>query len=338
MSATPDAAGSQDGAAAAPRSPALRTRGLTKRYGDLTAVRELDLEVREGEVFGLLGPNGAGKTTTILMLLGLTEPTAGEARVHGLDPLRSSLEIKRQVGYLPDNVGFYDGLSGRENLRYTAALNGIERSLADARIAELLERVGLSEAADRRVETYSRGMRQRLGIADVLVKRPRTAILDEPTVGIDPEGTREILQLIFGLSRNEGITVLLSSHLLYQVQEICDRVGIFVAGRMVAEGPVRELGERLIGQGPWVVEVGLRPADGAVAALEGIDGVERVESGPEFHLVSCRGDLRGDIARRFASAGSRWELTHLLLRGSALDEIYRRYFQEGVASDVDRRP
>ncbi|HVM12605.1 MAG TPA: ABC transporter ATP-binding protein, partial [Actinomycetota bacterium] len=195
--------------------PAIRTRGLTKRYGDLTAVDRLDLEVRRGEIFGLLGPNGAGKTTTILMLLGLSEPTAGTAEVVGLDPTRRPLEVKRHVGYLPDNVGFYGTLSGRENLRYTARLNGLAASSADDRIDDLLEQVGLAEAGDRRVETYSRGMRQRLGIADALVKDPEVLILDEPTVAIDPEGVAEILALIRGLARDRGVTMLLSSHLLH---------------------------------------------------------------------------------------------------------------------------
>src|SRR5688500_5378966 len=161
------------------QTAAIRTKGLTKRYGDFTAVDNLDLTVRHGEVFGLLGPNGAGKTTTILMLLGLSEPTEGGARVLDLDPARNPLAVKRQVGYLPDNVGFYGGMTGRHNLRYTAKLNGIEKKLTEERIDQLLARVGLSDAADNRVDTYSRGMRQRLGLADVLVKGPSIVILDE---------------------------------------------------------------------------------------------------------------------------------------------------------------
>jgi ABC-2 type transport system ATP-binding protein len=198
------------------------TRGLTKRYGRVVAVEDLNLEVAEGEVFGLLGPNGSGKTTTILMLLGLTEPTSGEARVLGLDPMREPLKVKAKVGYLPDQVGFYGELTAWENLRYTTRLLGLPEAEAKARMEEVLKRMGLWEVKDRRVSAFSRGMRQRLGLAEVLLKRPQVAILDEPTLGLDPEAAREFLGLIKDL-KAEGITVLLSSHLLHQVQEICDR-------------------------------------------------------------------------------------------------------------------
>ena len=160
-------------------------------------------------MFGLLGPNGAGKTTTVLMLLGLTEPTRGVVRVVGLDPTREPLAVKRQVGYLPDNVGFYPTLTGRENLRYTAKLNGIARSEAEARIDELLHEVRLEDAADKRADTYSRGMRQRLGIADALVKQPSVLILDEPTIAIDPSGVEELLALLRRLVDERNLTVLL---------------------------------------------------------------------------------------------------------------------------------
>src|SRR5690606_30866566 len=175
-------------AAAGERRPVIEARGLTKRYGRHTAVAGLDLTIYEGEVFGLLGPNGAGKTTTILMLLGLTEPTAGSVRVLGWDPARDPIEVKRAVGYLPENIGFYDDMTGRENLLYTARLNGLPERDAQERIDSLLTAVGLEGAGDRLVRVYSRGMRQRLGLADVLVKRPRMIILDEPTLGIDPAG------------------------------------------------------------------------------------------------------------------------------------------------------
>ncbi|MBC7340011.1 MAG: ABC transporter ATP-binding protein [Firmicutes bacterium] len=213
-------------------------RGLTKRYGELVAVDHLDLDIYEGEVFGLLGPNGAGKTTTILMLLGLTEPSEGTVRVAGHDPTREPLAVKRLAGYLPDNVGFYEDMTGRENLRYTARLNRLPPAPAEERIAALLDSVGLGGDADRPVREYSRGMRQRLGLADALVKDPRLLILDEPTLGIDPEGVREVLALIVRLAREEKRTVLISSHLLHQIQEICDRVGIFVRGRLVDPGPI----------------------------------------------------------------------------------------------------
>lgn len=218
--------------------------GLTRRYGDFVAVDDLSFHVASGEIYGLLGPNGAGKTTTILMLLGLSEPTAGEARVLGLDPARAPLEVKRRVGYLPDSVGFYGRLTGRENLDYTARLNGIGVDAAAGRIDALLDSVGLTDAADRPTETYSRGMLQRLGLADALVKQPAVLILDEPTASIDPAGVAELLDLIRGLVASEGLAVLLSSHLLSQVEQLCDRVGIFSHGRLIAEGSMVELAER----------------------------------------------------------------------------------------------
>ncbi len=156
----------------------IEASGLTKRYGEKTAVDRLNLQIERGEVFGLLGPNGAGKTTTILMLLGLTEPTSGRARVDGLDPTRDPLAVKARVGYLPDDVGFYDGLTARQNLRYTAALNRIPRREAEERITRVLDDVGLAADADRRVSSFSRGMRQRLGLSDTLIKEPSILILD----------------------------------------------------------------------------------------------------------------------------------------------------------------
>jgi ABC-2 type transport system ATP-binding protein len=236
-------------------APLLRTQELTKKYGDFTAVDGLSLELRHGEIYGLLGPNGAGKTTTILMLLGLSEPTSGEARVLGLDPTRSALEVKRRVGYLPDAVGFYPGLTGRENLRYTARLNGLPRTDAEAKITSLLAEVGLAEAADRPVETYSRGMLQRLGIADALMKDPEIPILDEPTTAIDPTGVTQLLALIRGFVAQRGIGVLLSSHLLEQVERLCDRIGIFSRGRLVAEGSVSGLSRRAGEEGLHLDEI-----------------------------------------------------------------------------------
>ena len=164
----------------------IEARGLAKRYGMARVVDGIDLSVAEGEVVGLLGPNGAGKTTTILMLLGLTEPSEGSVRILGKDPLREPLAVKREVGYLPDSVGFYDNLSGRDNLRYTARLGGLNTHEAEARMAEALERVRLTDVGSKPVATYSRGMRQRLGLAELLMRRSRIAILDEPTAGLGP--------------------------------------------------------------------------------------------------------------------------------------------------------
>jgi ABC-2 type transport system ATP-binding protein len=228
----------------------IETARLSKRYGRQVAVDELTLSVREGEIFGFLGPNGAGKTTTILMLLGLSEPSAGTARVCGLDPTREAVRVKRLVGYLPENVGFYEDMTGFQNLQYVARLNGIPDRVARPKITGLLGEVGLADAAGKRVGAYSRGMRQRLGIAEVLVKDPRLLILDEPTLGLDPDGTVRMLDMIRGLSRERGLTVFFSSHLLDQVERISDRVGIMLRGQLVAAGTVDELATRSPGEGP----------------------------------------------------------------------------------------
>ncbi|NWF91445.1 MAG: ABC transporter ATP-binding protein [Syntrophaceae bacterium] len=225
----------------------IETEGLTKKYNSYTAVNNLTLRIREGEVFGFLGPNGAGKTTTLLMFLGLTEPTSGKVRVSGLDPTREPLRIKEKVGYLPENVGFYDDMDARQNLRYVARLNRIPDEISSRRIDELLKMVGLFEEAGKKVGTYSKGMRQRLGIAEVLVKEPSIVFLDEPTIGLDPDGTNRMLELIQSLSREKNITVFLSSHLLEQVQKICDRVGIMIKGNLVAIGPIDELAQKKLG-------------------------------------------------------------------------------------------
>lgn len=232
----------------------IRTSELVKQYGDVTAVDHLNLEIHKGEVFGLLGPNGAGKTTTTLMLLGLTDPTSGTAEINGLDCTRDALAVKKIVGYLPDNVGFYPDMSGRENLIFSGMMNGLTRKEAEERAVGLLERVGMTYAADRKTGIYSRGMRQRLGIADVLMKDPEIIIMDEPTLGIDPSGMRELTALIRELSVKDGRTILISSHELYQIQEISDRVGIFVKGRMIACGCIDELGQQLQNEGLYMVD------------------------------------------------------------------------------------
>ncbi|MFQ5829955.1 MAG: ABC transporter ATP-binding protein [Candidatus Methylomirabilia bacterium] len=225
----------------------IETHELTKRYGNQVAVDRLTLQVKPGEVFGFLGPNGAGKTTTFLMLLGLSEPTTGTARVCGYDPVRESLKVKRVVGYLPENVGFYEDMSAFDNLRYVARLNGLrDRGLA-GKIEELLDRVGLLPEARKRVGAYSRGMCQRLGIAEVLLKDPRVVLLDEPTLGLDPDGTLRMLEMIRSLSRDRGITVFFSSHLLDQVQRISNRVGIMLHGNLVGAGPLDELAKKTLG-------------------------------------------------------------------------------------------
>jgi ABC-2 type transport system ATP-binding protein len=313
-----------------PEGTVIAVRRLTKEYEGLEhpAVDSLNLTIRAGEVFGLLGPNGAGKTTTVLMLLGLTEPTRGVVRVLGLDPTRQPLAVKRKVGYLPDNVGFYAGMTGRENLLYTARLNGIPRQAAQARVDELLRDVRLEEAGDRDAGKYSRGMRQRLGIADAMVKDPSVLILDEPTIAIDPAGVEELLALLRRLVKERNLTVLLSSHILGQVQSLCDRVGFFSEGRLVAAGPLDELAR---GTGRSIeFEVGI---DGPPSTIDEvtrkIPGVIRVgpnERDERLRVVVADRDVAAAIGSALAGAGA--SLVHLRRRGDDLLELYRRYVPE----------
>ena len=326
----------------------IKTRGLTKEYDDLVAVDHLDLDIRAGEIFGLLGQNGAGKTTTILMLLGLTEPTEGAARVVGLDPSRGPLEVKRRVGYLPDAVGFYGEMTGRENLRYTARLNRLDGASMDDTIESVLEQVGLTDRADDRVDTYSRGMIQRLGIADALIKDPDVLILDEPTTAIDPLGVSEILELLRRLVTERSMAILLSSHLLNQVQSVCDRIGIFSAGRLIGQGTMAQLAERF-GEGKQELEVGLdihSDADKARArsvlgAVHGVTSIaESVRPGDPWHLTIERGVDPAAVrsAVLAAVAAEHLPLTSIRTVVPSLEDIYRKAVaRPGGTSRVESR-
>jgi ABC-2 type transport system ATP-binding protein len=302
----------------------IEVRGLTKRYGNTTAVDGISFAISRGEIFGLLGPNGAGKTTTILMLLGLSDVTSGTVRVLGHDPGREPLQVKSRVGYLPDSVGFYENLTAVENLTYTARLIGIPLPEREDRIEAALARVGLTEVAHHRVGTYSRGMRQRLGLAEIVMKKASVAILDEPTSGLDPQATAEMLEMIRALKR-DGVAVLLSSHLLDRVQSVCDRVALFEKGRIVLMGTVPELARQVLGGG-YHVEV---EADGAglaerLAQVPGVRSVERLGSG-RFRLLS-EGDVRPQAAAAVVNAGG--ALRRLSVEEPSLDAIYNRYFQK----------
>ena len=305
--------------------PVVEAQGLGKRYNGFQAVHDLDLTIDEGEIFGLLGPNGSGKTTTILMLLGLTEPTSGSVSICGYDPVRNPIAVKRRVGYLPENVGFYDDLTARENLRFVARLNGMRDRDSAAKIDELISLVGLEDAADRPVRTFSRGMRQRLGIADVLIKDPEFVILDEPTSGIDPEGAIKLLDMIVELRNSRGMTVMLSSHLLHQVQRICDRVGIMHRGGIVAKGTVGELGKGEEGQEQLELQVDeITPL--LLSRLREIEGVSAVEPDGDRIRLTCAQDVRAQVARTVVEHGA--NLLELRRPGLTLEDIYLRYFQE----------
>ena len=228
----------------APMETAVEIRDLVKdfrpagRKEPLRAVDRVSLTIAPGEVYGLIGPNGSGKSTTMKALLGLVQPDAGVCRIFGNDSM--AVDSRQDVGFLPENPYFYKHLSGAETLRFYGKLCGLRGAKLEARVKELLHLVDLDGAADRRLGGYSKGMLQRIGLAQALVQEPRLVILDEPTAGVDPVGSREIRDLIFDL-KARGITVFLCSHLLEQVQEVCDRVGIIFRGKMVKEGRIDEL-------------------------------------------------------------------------------------------------
>ena len=301
----------------------LSAKGLSKRYGPVAAVSGVDLELHRGEILGVLGPNGAGKTTTILMLLGLTEPSGGSIVVDGFDPMRAPLEVKRRVGYLPDSVGFYDSLTARENLRYTARLAGLDRKQTDANIARALRRVGLDAVADRRVRTLSHGMRQRLGLAEVLMKGVEVAVLDEPTSGLDPQASFDLLDIIRSF-KVDGTAVLLSSHLLDRVQAVCDRVALFHKGRIVLQGTVPDLARRVFG-GVYVFELDLDGDLDAVSLFAALPGVHQATTTGGTTRVLADRDMRAELAQAVVASGA--ALRRLVSVEPSLDAIYRRYFE-----------
>ena len=301
----------------------IEADNLVKRYDGVPVVKGISFSVERGEIFGLLGPNGAGKTTTILMLLGLSDISSGKARVLGHDPAREPLTVKRRVGYLPDQVGFYDNLSASENLRYTARLMGLERAEREGKIRSALGHVGLAEIANKRVGTFSRGMRQRLGLAEILMKEAEIAILDEPTSGLDPQATLELLEIIRDLKRRR-VSVLLSSHLLERVQSVCDRVALFSEGHIVLLGSVPELGRQVLGGG-FRVEVEAQ-GEGLAERIAAIPGVQKVEAdGADRVRLLADHDVRPEAAAAVVGAGGR--LLRLSVEEPSLEAIYTHYFK-----------
>jgi ABC-2 type transport system ATP-binding protein len=301
----------------------IEVENLTKRYDGAAVVNGISFSVARGEIFGLLGPNGAGKTTTILMLLGLSDISEGRARVLGYDPVRQPLQVKRRVGYLPDQVGFYDNLTAAENLRYTARLMGLQRGERAEKIRDALGHVGLADVTDKRVAIFSRGMRQRLGLAEILMKDAEIAILDEPTSGLDPQATTELLNIIRDLKQH-GVTVLLSSHLLERVQSVCDRVALFNQGNIALIGSVPELGRQVLGGGFRVeVEAEGKGLAERLAAVPGVQQVEPVGQG-RWRLTSDH-DVRPEAAAAVVAAAGR--LLRLSVEEPSLEAIYTGYFK-----------
>lgn len=313
--------------------PIIKTKKLSKSYANVLAVDNLDLSIYQGEVFGLLGPNGAGKSTTILMLMGLCEPSKGIAEVCGYNATIDTLAVKEKVGFLPDNVGFYNHRSGLDNLEFIGMLNGLTQNKVRKKAHQLLEKVGLQKDAHRKVGEYSKGMKQRLGLAEVLIKDPQVIILDEPTIGIDPSGVKDFLELIVSLSKHERITVLFSSHQLHQVQRVCDRVGIFVKGKLLACGDLQTLSHNLFQTDAFASEFQLQASVGDISAFkmelkEKLPDISRVEKQKRnTWVVNSKKDIRAELSDFLVS--KKHNILLLKEKHYGLDEIYQQYFEGG---------
>lgn len=311
------------------KNPIIQIKDLSKCYGSIKAVDDLNLDVYQGEIFGLLGPNGAGKTTTILMMLGLTEPSTGSVHVCGCQSTNNPIVVKRKVGYMPDSLGFYDQMTALDNLMYIARLNGLGDNEAMSRALEVLETVGLTADKDQKTGTYSRGMKQRLGLAEVLIKKPEVIIMDEPTLGIDPTGVKDFLSLIKFLSREQRITVLLSSHHLHHVQQVCDRVGIFVKGKLLAQGNIDDLSKTLFGHEGYVISIKVAqeiPQSWAPnSELMQWDGLDKISIDGKTLEFTCSKDLTAALVRFFVKAD--YDVLNVQQKDYGLDEIYEKYFE-----------
>jgi ABC-2 type transport system ATP-binding protein len=304
-------------------APPIEARGLVKRYGDLVAVDHVDLTVSAGDVYGYLGPNGAGKTTSLRMLLGLIRPDGGSARLFGRDPLLEGARALDGVAGFVEAPRFYPYLSGRRNLELVAALDG---DGAAARIDEALEVVDLADRAGDRVGGYSHGMRQRLGIAGALVRAPQLLLLDEPTTGLDPAGMRDMRALIRRLA-DQGITVLLSSHLMGEVEELCDRVAIVRSGRVVYEGALDDLIATTAGR------YELRTTDDARAAeiARHERGVESLATGQRGLTFAAGEEAAARLSIALAEAGV--GITALVPRTATLEELFFRMTEGDAAAE-----
>ncbi|MBS7642329.1 ABC transporter ATP-binding protein [Candidatus Bathyarchaeota archaeon] len=313
----------------------IETYGLTKVYrsggGAVVAVDKLDFTVEKSSIFGLLGPNGAGKTTLLMMLTGLTLPTNGSGRVLGYDIVRESREIRRRVGFLPEGFGFYEHLTAEQNLEYIAALNDIPKPERRKRIEDILSLVGLYEVKNRRVSSFSRGMKQRLGIAQALIKDPELLLLDEPTAGLDPEGSRAFKDLVLKLN-SEGRTIVLSTHLLFEVGPLCSSIAIMNRGRIVVQGRVKDLISKLMSEVGYKIYVEVRGDLGKLAsALTGMEGVRGVRIGVDSLYVDSTRDIRVDIVK--IASDMKVEISSIRVEEPSLEDLFIRYYR-GEASNA----
>jgi ABC-2 type transport system ATP-binding protein len=307
---------------------AIETYDLTKIYKSegkkVLALDHVNLKVERNSVFGLLGPNGAGKTTLIMTLIGLTLPSSGSAKVLGFDVVKESLKIRRKVGVLPEGADFYDHLTARQNLNYIAALNNIPKAEREKCIEEILKIVGLQNVKDRKVGGFSRGMKQRLGIAQALLKDPELLIFDEPTAGLDPEAARAFKDMVLKLRKDK--TVMLSTHLLFEVGPLCDHVAIINRGKIVVQGSVKELVEKFMAEEGYKIRVWGRGVTGKfVEALANLKDVKDIKLEGEYVVISAASDVRVEVSRLASECGV--EVATLELLTPTLEELFIKYYK-----------
>ena len=307
----------------------VETYDVTKRYGEFTAVDGVNMKVTKGEIWGFLGPNGAGKTTTVLMLMGLSVPTSGTGIVGGYDIVEQSREIRSTASILPEYSSLYGGMTAFENLDYLGRLNNIPKEEREDRIHETLEIVGMSDWLDKKYESFSRGMKQRVGIASTMMKNPQVLFLDEPTLGLDPVGTREIRELILDLKNKEGVTVVMTSHILSEVQATCDRIGIINGGKLVLNETMSNLNNVMMGAEDRSVEFKLTQVTPEIVhEIESIDGVKRVtqENGKLYVYGNAESDV--NVSRVIVENGS--IILMMKPREYTLEEIFMKYYEKEV--------
>ena len=285
----------------------IETDNLTRKFGDLVAVDHLNINIREGDIYGFLGPNGAGKTTTIRMLSTLIRPTDGTARVMGHDILKEPNRVRRLIGIMPERPGFYEEMTGRKMLAFYGEFYRIPRATLASRIVDLIDRVGMTRFIDARIKTYSHGMRKRLAIAQAMLHEPKILILDEASTGLDPKGVQEFRELIRSLAK-DGYTIFLSSHVLPEVQQVCNRVGILRRGQLVAEDTIDNLRQQLVERSSARITVKASGVtEGMVARVRQLDGVisaDGVDWGMMV-LAEPRSDVQASINDHLVKGGAR---------------------------------
>ncbi len=310
----------------------IQVEGLTKFYGSYKAIDSLSFHADAGEIVGFLGPNGAGKTTTMRILTGYMPPSDGRAAIAGFDVYEESLEVRRRIGYLPETVPLYKEMTVWQYVDYMAALHGMRGNERDERVDEVLDKVGMLDRANSMIDSLSKGMRQRVGLAQALVHRPQVLILDEPTIGLDPRQVREVRELIREVGHDR--TVLLSTHILSEVSQLCSRILVINKGRILAEDDPETLAARLQGSTRFAVRVGNADSEKVVAAIRGIKGV--IEAHPTerggVEVTSVRDtDVRPVVAATIVGQG--WDLFEMQPLGMSMEDIYMQLVADDTPAE-----